>query len=822
MHIKLEKKAGFVSLIVLVLFFCFILTACFNDEVNSSETESDEMSLPQTITNLTKDIEVIYPNNLDQILNDEVINKTVRTSLYTSLAKNESEGMQVILKCDKDNFIEKQISISDLTSEEGNIIPSSSLTAYRQHYIEVTEPSVNSLKTGFYPDALIPITENNSFYRISKGNNQAYWFKVKTNSETAAGIYEGKITFTFDCGTLVIPFEVEVWDFDIPVKNTFQSSYAIWPDMLTDFYGSDTEKMLEKYYWFQNEYRIESSYLPISSNNDVEKYVAEAEKYIKDEKVSSYNIPFYYTINKDGTIDLMKEKNIKMLNLLKEKNLLEKGYYYLGGLIDEPTAELYDRVKSVCELLNEIAPEVPHIVTTRPKTILSGYVDTWCPLYNEFDEDIREQYVEKGDSMWWYGCVTPKTPYPNYHIDSNLIYKRIVSWMQKDYNITGTLYWSTNIYKKYDIENGYGKRNVWGDPMAFPGAAGDGFLIYPGQVGDGIVNMNVPVPTLRLEALRDGVEDLEYLVILEKKIEDFIEKYDLYTQVTKDEVMQSIYSQLYTKTNEIDSGTERLLKMRELIANYILTGIEQLTVIDETVFNDDLYKTSLKVYAPKNANISVNNKQINCSQEFDKTSVYKTAIESDGGDCIFTVRCDNVIYEYLVNCRKPLIINEEKQLFEINEENAELIHKNSKTVKEAEFIVFNGKPSIKVVFNDDEPYPQINIPATLFKQNTDWSDYTHLSVTVQTPETNEIVLSVFVILSNQSAFSDEGFINNIFSGETRTEFISLATFKRLEGNYSDMQKVSISAWGDMLKSDGSDGNTTVYISDIKLLNINKN
>ena len=43
--------------------------------------------------------------------------------------------------------------------------------------------------------------------------------------------------------------------------------------------------------------------------------------------------------------------------------------------------------------------------------------------------------------------------------------------------------------------------------------------------GDGVVNRNMILPTLRLESVRDGSEDFEYLTLLEKKMTALFEKW---------------------------------------------------------------------------------------------------------------------------------------------------------------------------------------------------------------------------------------------------------------------------------------------------------
>ncbi len=816
---KQNIKMNIVRVSALIL--CSLFFASCSGDIEVIESIGMNTSVQtklETSGDLLKDIIILYPNNLDQIKREDKLTKSSRDRMFTSLAKNEAEGMQFVIRCDSEDLVEKSIQVSDLKSEgTRNVISASSVSVYRQHYIYVREPSVVSFPTGYYPDALIPVNEKNTFYIIKKGNNQAYWFTVRTTTETPAGIYTGTVTITFSRGILKIPFTVEVWDFEIPTGNTYQSSYAIWPDMLFEYYGGADQSLYEKYYWFQNQYRIEPSYLPILNSDNTKDYVDQAERFIRDERVSSFNIPFYYRINDDGSIDLMKEKNLQMINLLRERGLIEKGYYYVGGIIDEPRPDQYDRVKAVCALLKEIAPDVPHIVTTRPKAVLSGYVDTWCPLYNEYSEKVAAKYTRNGDGMWWYGCVIPKSPYPNNHIDSSLLCKRLVFWMQKDYNIEGTLYWSTNITKKYSLEtDSYGERKVWSDPMAYPGAAGDGYLIYPGKEGDGLVNKNIPVPTIRLEVIRDGVEDLEYLVILEKKVMNLISRLGLEGKLTKDEVMQTIYAQLYSAADEYDDDTERLLKMRSLIAEYILSDLNHLVVITDTDNTGGVCRTGLKIYAAAGFSVSVNDTVLNNPVICGDTAEYTFTLDSNFGENYFTVLCNGKESRYMLNYPEPEKVESEAALIEIDEQTVNEIRQSSPHIKEVSFTEYLNRPAVRIVFDDSEYYPQISIPSSVFTVK-DWSAYDSLSLELVCSETNKTTLNLFVILSNQKVSSDEGIINNLFAGEEKEVRIDFDVFKRLEKNYSDIVSVRISSWGDLLRNDGSDGNTTVYITGIKLI-----
>ena len=104
-----------------------------------------------------------------------------------------------------------------------------------------------------------------------------------------------------------------------------------------------------------------------------------------------------------------------------------------------------------------------------------------------------------------------KTPW--WHIDYPLLHYRVPAWIAWRYRIRGLLYWGGMSFWS-QVED------PWTDPKTLdrrkgkkqPLFNGEGTLVYPGRaVGyDGIA------PSLRLKALRDGIEDYEYLAILER------------------------------------------------------------------------------------------------------------------------------------------------------------------------------------------------------------------------------------------------------------------------------------------------------------------
>jgi hypothetical protein len=151
------------------------------------------------------------------------------------------------------------------------------------------------------------------------------------------------------------------------------------------------------------------------------------------------------------------------------------------------------------------------------ETGLRRAVDIWVPLTPSYDLPEAEELRREGKQMWWYICLVPTHPYANWFIEYPAIESRLLMGaMSYKYQVDGFLY--------YLINNGWernkqpissGPYTNW-DPASCPNskkkwANGDGNLIYPGP--------DRPLSSIRLENIRDGLEDYEYLYLLAERVE---------------------------------------------------------------------------------------------------------------------------------------------------------------------------------------------------------------------------------------------------------------------------------------------------------------
>ena len=280
---------------------------------------------------------------------------------------------------------------------------------------------------------------------------------------------------------------------------------------------------------------------------DIAYYVDTAYEWMTEYGCNTVDIPYGSDVDEEtGKSTISKTTFATYIKAFAQKsfetgyNMFDKLITRTGTLIDEPHGHGggVSKVQVVTDDWREVKAEVSaeieadetitspikadvvqgirdliDVVTTWWTEEYAPYVETFCPGFASYDTESSRAHYADQEKRWFYGCINPRSPYPTYKIDDTLISARSVGWMQAEYDVIGNLYWTTTLYQKdingtyYDIEDYYG------DPERFGRTNGDGLLFYPGKV----YGLDGPVASIRLEAIRDGVEEFELLYALRNK-----------------------------------------------------------------------------------------------------------------------------------------------------------------------------------------------------------------------------------------------------------------------------------------------------------------
>ncbi len=501
--------------------------------------------------------------------NDTAYANKGEAKLTFNTVKNEYESHQLLISATKD-VNAYYLESSDLKCGD-NVLSKENITVYNEKYVKVAEAAYGSYS---HPDALIPIDTAMIYgeLKIAANQNAALWVTVYVPAETPAGVYEGTFKLTVENGSMDIPVQVTVNDYTLPDTTSGQTLFSWRYDRVAPGEMDSSIEMMETYYEFFLDYRVSLQSLPLESQTR-EEIVDKLTKYY--DTLSTYTIiPEPGEVPGGGTISDGSKEMIYAIASISgpEKNYFEKAMLYV---VDEPdltdpekraytltmigyvntmlqecvdtiaadTTGTYDSFKSIENWENSIM-DIPNIMplvaesgsylvqnseTEDAKAIIEAF-NTICPTFDVYNGQLADKLValchEKGiENIWWYGCTGPRAPFGNYHIgDKNLLGARTYSWVQAKYGIEGNLYWDAAAYTDENPLYFNQYINVYEQPFrgthtAWP--AGDGFLSYPGAA----YGIYGPLPSVRLMSLRDGMEELEMLLALEKQYEELEAEY---------------------------------------------------------------------------------------------------------------------------------------------------------------------------------------------------------------------------------------------------------------------------------------------------------
>ena len=514
--------------------------------------------------------------------------------------RGDVESVQLIIT-PKEDVANYSVEVDDLFNANGKKIGKSKIEVFSQWYVNVEGSYNTAAGNGMYPDALVPFKAMRKarLNTISAGMNQGLWFNITIPETADAGIYTGIATLKLDTESYAIPIELTVYDAVMPEEVHTHSCYRIEYNNMYKAEGTNTGDLAQAYYDFLIEKRCMPMLPSPTISEDYDAFVDWLVPYAENPKVSNYGLPYTETTDANGNPIVSRERLMELFTKMAEKNIslrqagnenvdmFKKGLFYMGNLVDAPSGEKLEQVRA-CDLvlteckyavaekylidypdLYQSLLEVRSLVTTVYNESLVGSdtvggVQTWASILPSWgSEEQRQQYYDRqnstdrqgGEEAWWYGCSTPYPPLPTYHIDDELIASRILSWMQFDYGSDGTLYWGVN--------NSSSRSDLWENAVAYTGAMGDGSLLYPAKKFSTLE----PLSTLRLESIREGQEDYEYLWMIEQAIM----QYNLENGTNHDPkaLMAHLYEGLYEGMRLTRGQPELFLQKRLSVLNVL-------------------------------------------------------------------------------------------------------------------------------------------------------------------------------------------------------------------------------------------------------------
>jgi len=494
----------------------------------------------------------VRPNEPAQAVN-LVWDNTSKT-ISIAGAKNEHIPFQVVISAPLPAKTDAPLSglwveAGDLRSEAGQIL-SENVKLYFEHSILCFGKSGPVGETGFWPDALAPLTDPFGMaveFRQAI-RNRAIWVDVVTPPDVPAGSYSGVIRVKQNGKPIdELNLHLKIYGFALPQETHLITYMGVSSDGLADAHhvapsSPEAKALLRKYHAFLYANRMEPWFneplqpqIKVSGVNVLLEFDREAyDLYMNQWHTKRVILETAPSEVMAGAAAFSPEANRRIQSYLKQVSDYYRKNGWLNRLvfnspIDEPnTASQFEDTRKWAALVHEAAPGVPFLATKTPVPVnpawgtLRGYVNNFSIHGNDLNgpearQTIREEQAKGGELTWYISC-DQVYPQPNYFIDAPAMDPVMVPWITWRYQMQGILYWDMKFWSQTP--------DPWLSPVTYLsgflcGAGyvlnGEGSLLYPGsrvQQYTGQRNVNGPVSSIRFELLREGIEDYEYLWLL--------------------------------------------------------------------------------------------------------------------------------------------------------------------------------------------------------------------------------------------------------------------------------------------------------------------
>lgn len=531
------------------------------------ERKVQKQAWRESLNIIQKDAEFCVGNAsiFDQIFREGLFEDKINQPMQVKSAKYEMEDLQiVIIPLTEAGVKNVTVEMSDMKQKDGNAVLSSAQWKIGEiQYIEKPRPAnAGNDFRAFWPDVIMPYAPIN----VSANWQTPVSLRVKVPADQAAGIYNGALTVKNDKTSFDIPIELEVFDFALPKAYSLKTESWLTFLPLRKYYKNNNvtlehyERILKDFEGYRismglNDYFTVGPKLKLIREEDgrltvdfseFDKWIDLAIKYdanafnlnlsCSDGMMTMFAGGWGYpmlkiTDRKTGKVSPYPKKckwpapetydNPDFISFWQQywAHAKEKGWDKIAFVenVDEPVSD--DRKAWFIKTHTFFRKYCPGLKLRAygPTPIgfkqAVGLMDQWAPLLHNYEEEEAEfrKRQEAGESVWVYTCGSPgKNPQggytPEVYLDTPLLDKRVTPMMCWKYNIDGLYQFTINTMDKAP-DGKFGKYPFLHAPPTMC-QFGNGDQIWPGA------ELFQMLSSLRLEMMRDGREDYEYLMLL--------------------------------------------------------------------------------------------------------------------------------------------------------------------------------------------------------------------------------------------------------------------------------------------------------------------
>ncbi|MBN1346625.1 MAG: DUF4091 domain-containing protein [Phycisphaerae bacterium] len=445
-------------------------------------------------------------------------------------ARGEVVSAQAVFRPNRD-LAKATCTITGLRYEASNqTIPATAVMLQWVRYIDVSRntkgvpadelvaKAPTSIPDPFWEDPAVPAKANQA---------QPVWIEIHIPRDAKPGDYRGTLTVTGADKPAELPVILHVYNFDMPAERHLAVvNWWRFPGLGFEQVKPNTEEyyqLLERFCRFLVDHRqtdVNTSIsLILESGNAKDGYAhdtAPLERYAEAAfKAGIRQIQLHSAGQRTGKHGAPKSRIVAKDDALRRLAALEKVIQRRGwkrrfavSISDEPFIHQEESYAQAVDQVHQAAPSVRVIEAIEAEYF--GKLDIWVPKlshlnlwYPRFDQARKD-----GAELWYYTCCHPVGRYPNRFLDQSLLKARVLHWINYLYDLDGYLHWGLNHFQ--------GDQPYTEEAISYRLPLGDRAIVYPGKKG--------LLGSLRLSTMRNGLQDFEYLWVLQHRLAEIKEK----------------------------------------------------------------------------------------------------------------------------------------------------------------------------------------------------------------------------------------------------------------------------------------------------------
>ncbi len=387
-----------------------------------------------------------------------------------------------------------RVSFSSLHGPGGALIANSALRWRRIGSVRTQMPGYQTRYVGLWPDLLLAPAP----FDVEARGRAFVWIDLHIPAQSKPGTYQGILTLSsMGKPAAHVPVTLRVWGFTMPQKSHVRTAFGLG---FSGRHAMDGEAVSDAL--------LAHRLSPINCVGGPRAIApsqpggAQTWDWTDFDRTTSRRLAQGLT----GFALDFPNQTPDMARLYQEhlvkKHWLPYAYVYAA---DEPEQGQLPALNETLAQYKRAAPRIPLLVTARGYPQALTHVDIWCAAIvaerdDYFQPDGSRAEQQRGRASWWYPAYVSHAPSINLWTDYPLLDARIWPWLTWKHDIDGMLYWA--------VTNWENTPDPLTDARTFLDANGDGELFYPGAHGK-------PIDSLRIECLRDGMQDYEVLCALE-------------------------------------------------------------------------------------------------------------------------------------------------------------------------------------------------------------------------------------------------------------------------------------------------------------------